>query len=511
MSQQAVPHVAEAGFLVAQEMVLVHAASGVDVSPPGHALQVQWAPAAGASRAELDGGSLAVGPVTATTSLGALSIASAGSQVEVTVPGGKRLRALTLLNLRVDGGSELASSHALGSHDPPLRLAVSTLVGGKWTPLCVLPALGARGVLPAQLTGGSYGGRVLTLPDPASPKVRLALVQGDVPESFVFHKTRLDGAQGTAALPSADLELVGPDGAAAWAFPGEMPASQTVDLRVPVGLALEAALAAGSGPDVTFRLRGRPSTRATAVVSGLRGALVRTFPGVLGHSLDGGAIPLALDGPGLAAETPATAQADLSVSYAGMRLHEAVRDAPPAGAGAVSGLVVGDLPVVRALPPAALVDHGPARVAPVGRAPAGCSLSAELVDLGAGPPGTPLGPPGTLELEASDALCTPWIDLPATGPVDRPAGVALRATAGRFLWAAAASGAPLLRMAVHDPDPGGRPVRLGMETLVAVGEREVALTLPLPAAALRGPARPLLSSDLFCTVDLADLTLRYAR
>jgi hypothetical protein len=511
--QQAAPQVMEIGFFGQQTPVLVQAMSGVDVSPPGHPIRVQWQPAAGASRAELDGGSLAIGPVTATTSLGALSIASVadGQQVEVSVSGGKRLRALTLSNLRVSGGAELSSEQLLSSQNPRLRLAVSTQVGGKWTPLCVLPALGARGVLPAQLTGGSYSSRVLTLPDPAAPKVRLALVQGDVPESFIFQQTRLDAAQGTAALPSADLELTAPDGAVVWAFPGELPSSQTVDLRVPAALALEAALGAGAAPDVTFRLRGRASTRATVAVSGLHGALVRAFPGVLGHGVEGGATPLAVTGPTLATETPAEAHADVAVSYAGVRLHDSIRDEPPAGSGGVRGPVLGDAPVVRSLPPAALLDHGPARVAPVGRAPEGCALSAELVDLGAGPPGTPLGPPGTLELEASNALRAPWIELPATGPVDRPAGVALRATAGRFLWAAGGSGIPLLRLAVHDPDPGGRPVRLGSGTLLEVNEPDLARTLSLPVGALRGPTRPLISSDLFCTVDLADLTLRYAR
>jgi hypothetical protein len=80
---------------------------------------------------------------------------------------------------------------------------------------------------------------------------------------------------------------------------------------------------------------------------------------------------------------------------------------------------------------------------------------------------------------------------------------------GRFFWAGAER--PLVRVAIHDPDPAGRPLLLGTTTLQAVQAQEQHLPgFVLPAAAFRKTA-PLLRSDLFLTVDLSDLTLRYAR
>lgn len=485
--------------------------SPVSVAPPGHEIRVDWAPAAGAQTVEVTAGTLTVHPTTAVAALGTLAATSVegGKAYQVTIPGGRRLRALTLTGLRVPDGAELLSEGDLGE----LRLVASIEIDGRWTPLCSVRPADARGLLPPQLTGATYSGRVLRLPDPLVPRVRLALVKNSVPEEFEPQTMELGSVHGTAAIPTAGLELAGPDGAVAWAFPPELPAgaAQTVDLRAPAALALDARLAAGEAPDVAFRLRGAEQMTATVIVDAVRGALVRTWPGVLTTELAGEPAALAVGAPALVAETPAGAVADVAIRYAGRRLHDAIRDTVPA-AGSAGGPIVGTAPAVRALPPAALRDLPAASAAPIGRSPDGCELSVELVDLGAGPPGTPVAPPGVLAVPPSEALAAHTVELPDTGPLDRPLGVALRATAGRFLWAAGADGTPLMRLAVHDPDPGGRPLRIGTSTLRAVDAPE--LTLPgfaLPPAAFRGPAAPALSSDLFLTIDLADLTVRYAR
>jgi hypothetical protein len=483
--------------------------SPVSVAPPGHELRVSWAPAGGAQSADVTAGTLTVHPTTAVAALGTLSATSVdgGKAYQVTIPGGRRLRALTLTGLRVPGGAELRSESSLGD----LRLVASIEIDGRWTPLCSVPPASGRGLLPQQLTGATYSNRIFKLPDPLAPRVRLALVKQSVPEEFEPQVMELGSVHGTAAVPTAELRLVGPDGAVAWEHPPELAAAQTADLRAPAALALDARLAAGEPPDVTFRLRGAPQMTAGVVVGAVRGALVRTWPGVLAAELAGAPAALELGAPALAAETPAGAVADVAIRYAGRRLHDAVRDAVPA-AGTAAGPVVATDPVVRELPPAALRELPAANAAPIGRSPEGCELSVELVDLGAGPPGTPVAPPGVLAVPASEALAAHPVELPDAGPIDRPLGVALRATSGRFLWAAGADGAPLLRLAVHDPDPGGRPLRIGAATLRAVDAPELTLLrFALPAAALRGPAAPLLSSDLFLSVDLADLTVRYAR
>jgi hypothetical protein len=479
----------------------------VSVAPPGHELRVAWAPASGAQAAETTGGVLTVAPRAATLALGALGIAPVDNRRawEVTVPGGHALRAVRLAGLRVSGGRELTSPEQLAAAGG-LRLVVSIQVGGRWTPTWSVPPASARGLLPAQLTGATFSGRVLGLADARVPRLRLSLARGDTPESFTPEPMELDGAEGTAAVLTGGLELVGPEGAVTWSHPPPLPAPQAADLGVPAGLALNARLAAGSAPDVSFRLRGAAAMQADVTLTPVGGALVRTWPGVLSLDLAGEPAALPLTGPPLAAETPVSAVAGVVVRYAGRRLHDAVRDAVPA-AGDASGPVVGETPVVRPLPPAALAAAILASAAPIGRTADGCELLAELVDLASG---EPLGPPGVVTVAPSPALTAHPIELPAAEPVQRPAGVALRATNGRFLWAASPAGQPLLRLVVHDADPGGRPVLVGGHRLCSVGAPVETLSA-LPAAALRGPAAPLVSSDLLVTLELADLALRYAR
>ena len=55
-------------------------------------------------------------------------------------------------------------------------------------------------------------------------------------------------------------------------------------------------------------------------------------------------------------------------------------------------------------------------------------------------------------------------------------------------------------------------MRIGGLTLAEITSSEVVRPAhPLTSTELHGPGPVLLSSDLFCSVELADLTLRYAR
>jgi hypothetical protein len=67
-----------------------------------------------------------------------------------------------------------------------------------------------------------------------------------------------------------------------------------------------------------------------------------------------------------------------------------------------------------------------------------------------------------------------------------------------------------VRLAVSDPDPGGRTLRIARAEAPSIRTGPTQKALELPAAAFAGHA-PLLDSDLFLTVDLEDLRLRYAR
>jgi hypothetical protein len=68
-----------------------------------------------------------------------------------------------------------------------------------------------------------------------------------------------------------------------------------------------------------------------------------------------------------------------------------------------------------------------------------------------------------------------------------------------------------VRIAIHDPDPGGRPILLaGTAVHSLVDETAQLRGVPLPAAAFQSEAGSF-DSDLFVTIEMADVLLRYAR
>ncbi len=302
-----------------------------------------------------------------------------------------------------------------------------------------------------------------------------------------------------------------------WAFPGELPPEAPaveVDLRVAFETALNAALAAGEPLDLVYRLRGAPPGEAGFSFARARGSVVRAFPGVLRAVLEGDPttgldLGAALGGQPLSEERPTSVTADLSVRYEGVRVLETLSDPVPAPGGA-NGQVVGEKPLTRGLPPAALHGLPLVRAGLIGRAPEASELSVQVVDMTTGEPGGQLGPPGTIELQPSASLGTVWVEVPEFEAQNGPVGVSVRANRGRFFWAGGPAG-PLLKLAVRDPDPGGRPLKLNGHQLLSVVGAERFLPLEaLPAEAFQSRI-PMLESDLFLTVDLADLTLRYRR
>jgi hypothetical protein len=495
-------------------------ASPVDVAPPGHALRFQWAAAAGASRAEVTSASLQVRPALVRESLGQLPISPSTSHVDITVPGSKRITSLQLEGLRKknDDGSwtDVRNSSDLADGGPRLVISVQD-PAADWLPLYTVPQVRKRGVLPAMFTGASFANRVLTLPaEVAAPKLRLSVVKNSLPEDFQAVDLEVNRVVGWAEVPPRDLALLGPGDAAAWAYPGELfPGSPPVDVdfRIPLQVALEAALAQGGPLDVTFTLRGASPGRAYVTGGNARGALVRAFPGVWQSRLQGDPLPLdlgpGLQGTGLAAERAASVTADLTVRYEGIRILETVSASVPRAAGGVEGHVLTTEPRIVELPPAALGTLPVVRVGLIGRAPEDCELSVALVDLAGGPPGTPLGPPGVIQAGATATVGTVWIDLPPFASPTGPFGLSAHTNRGRFFWVVA-GGRPAIRVAVRDPDPGGRPLRLGGQLLAAVHGDLHHPGFGLPPAAFAS-APPSLESDLFLTVDLSDLELRYGR
>lgn len=487
----------------------------VDVGPEGHELEVEWAGAAGVDGVEVLRAPAQVGGATTGETLHGLTTSDLGTgHRQVTFPAGRRMRSLSLSGLKWVKSDE--TEHDLRSEsdlvDNDLRLVLSVPEGSDWRPLHAVPQLPATAFRPTSLAGATFAGRVLSFPPLGVGKVRISLVEGRSPEEFEPRALKVDVTTGEAVVVPRDAELVGPDGQPAWAFPGELTeelAAAEVDLRFALEDALQKRLDGGGEPAVTFRLRAAAPARVYLGFRGATGRLVRTFPGVLSTHLEGDPVRLGLPagGPPLAGERPASVTADLTVTYAGIRILEGASDELPAAPGGVDGAVLGDRWTRRELPPQALGQHPLARVGLIGRSPAGCELSVRAVDPTV-PGGPPLGDPGVVELAASPHLGTAWVELPGDGLRD-PLAIEARCTRGRFFWAGGEG--RLVRLAVFDPDPGGRPLLLDSGRLLGPTERETHLPgHALPRVAFAGHV-PALTSSLFLTVDLSDLALRYAR
>jgi hypothetical protein len=484
----------------------------VDVGPPGHTVRVSWAGADGATKAEVDSASATIGPVLSVTNE-QIATTAIGAEHEIAIAQGKRVLALHLDGFervqRIGEGAEseeipLTSESQLGSGN---RLVVSIPdTKGELAAAFAIPAIGARGKLPSMFTGASFGGGVLNLPEVDARRLRLSLTENDSPEDWNSVEMRLASILTvTLGTVPADLELTGPDGTVLWAFPGEMQLDtpdHSVDFRIPLQAALNKALAEGRPLDFPLILTGAPGSQARFRLTGTRGALVRSFSGITTIQLTGDPVATPLAGPRLADETPASVIGDLTVKYAGIRLLENVSDPIPA-AGEAAGIVVTDQPVSRALPS---LELPLARAGVIGRAPIECELSVQLIDL---PACAPLGKPGVVKLAPSAAIQTVWVELPETTADSSLRGISVRANTGRFFWASGAQ--PLLRLAIRDADPRGRPLRMGGQEVMRITEPKMHLPdRSFPAAAFRSRA-PVMESDLFLTAEISDLELRYRR
>jgi hypothetical protein len=201
------------------------------------------------------------------------------------------------------------------------------------------------------------------------------------------------------------------------------------------------------------------------------------------------------------------------VTYNGIRILENLSDQLPGGA--VGGLVVGPDAVLRDYPPQAFTHMQLARIGLIGRVPldvAECELAVQLVRLVGDRAGESIGPPQMLAIARQPTFGTHWLVAPSGVDLSGGnVGLSVRATRGRFLWAAD-QGRPLAKLAIYDPAPGGRPLRLNGAATYAVSSPD---QQHLPQHAFDPHVfrtrPPVFDSSLFLTVDVSDLTLRYAR
>lgn len=480
-----------------------------NVAAPGFAHTVRWASVAGATSAEVQQASVLLAPAMVIETQQDVSFTDDGGWI-VNVPQGKRVKSLTLRGLKPSAGDEITSSSGLGG----MRLAVSfpPAQGGGWdSPRFSVPAVGAQNMVPRTLTGATFSNRVLGFSDsvPAA-RVRVTLVNGSEPREFVAQAAGVSEIHLTTETAAHDIRLVGPDGNTLWQLPEYDPEapSTEVDIRAALELALNAKVQNNQPVEATFTVTADPPAHAVVTFKRITGALLRVKEGVVRTELTGDPVQLDLGGA-LADEAPSSVTGDLTITYAGIRILESVSDEPPAASAAVSGVIAAANGALKIFAPEALDGITPARVGIIGRAPEECELSLEFVSVNGVVAGSPVGPPAVLVLTPDNEIRTRWVDVPAGVTLSGPLGLRVRANRGRFFWVTREQ--PLARIAIHDPDPGRRPLFLGttrLKEIVETNSHEPGFRFPV--AAFRN-VEPALRSDLFLTVDISDLTLRYAR
>ena len=480
-----------------------------NVAAPGFAHTIRWSGVAGATSAEVEQASVVLSPAMVTETQQNVSVTNQGGFV-VNVPSGKRVKALTLHGLKRTGGTEITASDGLAG----MRLAVSfpPVQGGGWdSPRFSVPAVNAQKMVPSTLTGASFSNRVLSLGDSVpAVRVRVSLVNGSEPREFEAQAAEVSQIHLQTETAARNIKLVGPDGNTLWQLPEYDPdaPSNDVDIRNALELALKAKVQNNQPLEAMFTVSADAPAEAVVSFRRITGALLRVKEGVVRSELTGDPVQLDLGGA-LADERPSSVTGDLTITYAGIRILESVSDQPAEESAAVSGVIATASGVLKTFAPEALDGITPARVGIVGRAPEECELSLEFVSVNGGIAGTPVGPPAVLTLTPDNDIRTRWVDVPAGVTLNGPLGLRVRANRGRFFWVTREQ--PLARVAIYDPNPGGRPLFIGttrLKEIVETNSHEPAFRFPV--AVFRNVA-PALRSDLFMTVDISDLTLRYAR
>lgn len=480
----------------------------VTIPAGGHPIRYAWAAVPGATGAEVSTAGIRIESATTQRALGDLTVAKNGERYVVTTRG-KRVHSLTLNGLEYvpEGATEPRGARSVGDlGELHLVVQIPDPAGGWLPPLHAVPPAPQQNMIPPTLTGASLENGVLRLPDLVASRIRLTLAKGHTPDAFEAQPFTLGAVQGIETVVPRDLRVVGPDGGVIWEFAGDFvptaPAAE-IDLSLPLQTALSAAVKVGQSPEATFRIEG--SGTILLVVRAAHGALLRATPGVSRTVLAGEDLALG-DDTTLPAEAPSAATADLTVRYDGIRLLETVSDPTPLQGGPFAGLVVATVATVRDLPPLALEGRVVRRIGVFGRAPVESHLEVSVVDAVSG---AALTPSGTVTVPPSKTFATWWAELPTHEPIARPSSLSVRASAGRFLWVVA--GHPITRVAIDDPSWPGLAVSLGGVPLAVTGGTESHQpAAALPTAAFAG-ATPRLRSDLFLTVDVGDLVLRYAR
>lgn len=487
--------------LAATEAVAFVLAEPVDVTPAGRPQSISWRGVAGATGARIDRARVTVHPTTSGVGR-RLGVAAAGradvTEIDVVSPEpGTLVRSITIADLRVhEAGRDeprRVRTEGLGS----FRLVLAPNVNGAvQAPTIAVPALPARNALPAQLTGGSLTGSVLSLPDVAGDRFRVTVVTGEAPDSFVPERISHGDVVIHAAPGPVGLHVDGPDGSELYARGGPIIARETVDVTAALQRHLAAAATDLGGPSdsLTATITVRSDHRGQASINlDVSGVIERTIGERLRVECTGEPVMIAVPAPDPGRVARHTV-ADITVTHHGAALHP-LSDPLPTTDADLGGPVVGDTAVVRSLPPQALAGERLVRVGIVGWARRGCDLSLRVLGHTATVTDIP-APAGRSEPSVI------WFELPDPILVDAPMELALTATRGAFGWIAAPD--PLARLAVA-AEPGGKAVAVGGHTVTLTGPETT-----VAGAVLDGTGHWSVATDQFCAISIANAVMEFA-
>jgi hypothetical protein len=487
--------------LAATATVAFVLAEPVDVTPTGHEKTISWRGVAGATGVRLDRARVTVQPKTSGVGR-PLGVAAAGhsdvTEIDVVSPEpGTLVRSITIADLQVhEAGREeprRVATEGLGS----FRLVLAPTVNSEvQAPIIAVPQLPGRKALPAQLTGGSLAGSVLSLPDVVGDRFRVTVVTGDAPESFEPQRIIHGDVVIHAAPGPVGLHVDGPDGSELYARGGPITASETIDVSAALQRHLGAAATQLTGPDelLTASVTVRSDHLGEASINlDVSGVIERRIGERLSVESTGDPVTIDLPAPHPGRSARHTV-ADITVTHHGAALHPLSSPLPTTDAD-LGGPVVGDGAVVRSLPPQALAGERLVRVGVVGWPRDGCDLALRV-----------LGRTATVsDLAAPAGRSYPtvvWFVFAEAVLVDAPVELALSATRGAFRWIADPD--PLIRLAVV-ADPDGEPVAVGGHTVTLTGDETAVI-----GAVLDGSGHWTVATDQFCTVSIANAVMEFA-
>lgn len=500
----AVEDLGPGGFQAAPAWVVVEP---VEIGAAGRTMTQAWTKVEGTTRMRLNTSLLHLRPADDPLGRDTEKVASAGDRVTELVvevsPSGALARSVRIPALVVHHNSSDISVDSLSDLKAAnLRLSVAAASGGPFgAPIHTVPALPQRNAIPEQLGGASFHGNVLHLPDVVADSLLITVVDSDDPADFEPLMFSHGDVRVFRAPSPIGLSVVGPDGQEQFALPGSFTDATSADLTAVMKRYL-GNLPADAPPSASIRIEVDTVGELSTCWSTTGEVLERPIEERLSVSAEG--IPTQVVLPPPVPAVPAIRTiTNLTVLHLGMELHPVSDPLPDAGA-SLTGPVVSDTTVVRALPPDALVGHEIKRIAVLGWPMSDTDLRLEV--LGATATVAGLAAPNKRERPAII-----WFDINDPPTVDGPVEISLTAPRGSFAWVAGPE--PLVRVAVGSP-PEGKSVSVGGIQVDLVGEETFLAGVHLagPPGAPSGGSSPVgwpVETNQFAEVRLSNTNVEY--